>query len=81
MRQAVNSPCEGCRDRWVDLENMTRCHSTCEKYAGYVARRKEYFDSLTYAREYDYMMLEKYNKMNKNQRGIGFNPGNGRSKS
>ena len=27
-----DSPCQYCTDRWIDIENAKRCHSTCEKF-------------------------------------------------
>ena len=28
----IKAPCQNCPDRWLDVENMKRCHDCCERY-------------------------------------------------
>lgn len=36
-----NNPCLGCTERWVDVENGTSCHSTCERHKAAKAEHDE----------------------------------------
>lgn len=33
--KTVLSPCKDCTERWIDLETLQRCHSSCSKYLAY----------------------------------------------
>ena len=46
-----NNNCFNCGDRFVNVENKTRCHDTCLKYKGYrnevnMARKKSREDDI-----------------------------------
>ena len=34
-----NAPCKDCKDRWVDNKTCSTCHSTCEKYLDFRAKK------------------------------------------
>ena len=33
--KTVLCPCKDCAERWIDLETLQRCHSSCSKYLAY----------------------------------------------
>lgn len=37
----MKCPCNGCEDRWVDIEAKTRCHSNCKKYEDWLKSQEK----------------------------------------
>lgn len=66
----IDCPCKGCTDRWIDTETLTRCHSSCSKYAEYKKRTGDINSQLKEERNYKGYLAESHINFQKHKKSI-----------